>query len=164
MTCCRRLFCVALLWASAGMIGCEGAPAIYTPTGGGYLGADISRKNSWSVRGNLANPPAAVDGNLATFARSGNSYRGAELTIDLKKVCLFQTVIIDHGSREHEHCRRTAVATSVDGAIFRDRYVAPGTRRLTILCLPGPVLARYLRLRAEAPGPRRWSIAEVYVQ
>ncbi len=155
---------MALLWASAGMIGCEGAPAIYTPTGGGYLGAEISPKNSWAVRGHLANPPAAADGNLATFARSDYAYRGAELTIDLKKVCLFQTVIIDHGIHEHEYCPRTAVATSVDGAIFTDRLAAPGTRRVTVLCLPGPVLARYLRLRAEVPGPRPWSIAEVYVQ
>ena len=87
-----------------------------------------------------------------------------ELTIDLKEMVLFQMVVIDHGRDEHGYCRRVGVATSADGEAFADRHPAPGTRRLTILSLPEPVLARYVRLRVVRPGPRPWSIAEVFLQ
>ena len=154
---------MVLLIAGACLPGC-GASPVYYPTTGGYLGADISPKGTWSAHGSLSNAAAATDGDLSTAARSDYNYRSAAITIDLKKACLFQTVIIDHGNAEHGHCRKVALATSLDGKIFIDRYAAPGTRRITILCTPGPVLARYVRLQAVAPGPRPWSIAEVYLQ
>ena len=84
--------------------------------------------------------------------------------IDLKALCVFQTVILDHGADETEHCRLVGVATSIDGTTWVDRHSAPGTRRVTILSLPEVVIARYVRLRALAPGPAPWVIAEVYLQ
>jgi len=59
---------------------------------------------------------------------------------------------------------RVAVATSLDGEAFVERHQAPGTRRVTILSLPEPVLARYVRVRAARPGDQPWSLAEVFLQ
>ena len=156
--------CIVLIFLAGAMVGCDVVAPVYTPSTGGYLGADITPKNTWSVRGNLANPSAAADEDLATAARSNYQYTGAELIIDLKKVCLFQTVIIEHGAARSGHCRSVDVSTSVDGKIFNNRYIAPGTRRLTIVSLPAPTLARYVRIKAVRPGRSRWAVAEVYLQ
>lgn len=145
-----------------GVAGCSAAPPIYAPTNRGY--SDVPSKDTWTARGNLTRPHSAIDGNLITLAQSDEQYRNAELTIDLKRMSLFQTVIVDHGRAPHGHCRRVAVATSVDGRFFTDRYQCPGTRRVTILSLPQPVLCRYVRLRAVKAGVRPWSIAEVFLQ
>jgi hypothetical protein len=159
----RRLACifVALVLPLAG---CDNVGGIYRSTTGGYLGADISPKNTWLVRGDLQNPLAAVDEDMATAARSDYDYSGAAITIDLRRPCVFQTVVVDHGAGEHGHASKVAVATSADGKSFTDRHVSPGKRRVTILCLPKPVLARYLRLRVTAPGVQPWNIAEIYLQ
>ena len=156
--------CIVLLFLTGVVVGCDVVAPIYNPSTGGYLGADITPKDTWTVRGDLANPAAAIDQDLATAARSNYQYRGAELIIDLKKVCLFQTVIIEHGAARSGHCRSVDVSTSVDGKIFNNKYVAPGTRRITIISLPAPTLARYVRIKAVKPGRSRWAIAEVYLQ
>jgi len=153
-----------VLIAGTGLVGCGGPVPIYAPTTGGYLGASISPKRQWVAAGDLYGAPAAVDGNLTTAARSDYQYDGAELTIDLNAVCLFQTVVIDHGQQEHGHCRRVAVSTSLDGQAFTEQHQVAGTRRITILSLPKPVLARHVRLRAVRAGKQPWSIAEVFLQ
>ena len=159
----RRLVVTAGVLALS-IAGCDQVGGIYRPTTGGYLGADISPKNTWVARGDLQNPSAAIDDDMATAARSDYEYSGAAITIDLRRPCVFQTVVVDHGAGEHGHASKVAVATSADGRSFIDRHVSPGKRRVTILCLPKPVLARYLRLRVTAPGVQPWNIAEIYLQ
>lgn len=143
--------------------GCNHVGGIYKSTTG-HLGGDISPKNTWLAGGDLQNPSGAIDGDMATAARSDYDYSGATITIDLRRPCVFQTVVVDHGASEHGHASTVAVATSADGKNFVDRHVSPGKRRVTILCLPKPVLARYLRLRVTAPGVQPWNIAEIYLQ
>ncbi len=155
---------VFLLLAAGGIIGCDVVAPIYIPTTGGYYSSNISPKIHWVARGDLANPAAAIDGNLSTTARSNNQYAGAEITIDMKRRCMFQTVIIEHGAARGGHCRSVGVSTSVDGKTFKDQHVAPGTRRVTIVSLPATRLARYLRLKAVKPGIGPWVIAEIYLQ
>lgn len=155
---------ICLVFLVGVMIGCDVVAPIYKPSTGGYLGADITPKNTWTVRSGLANPAAATDENLFTAARSNYGYAGAELIIDMKKVCLFQTIILEHGAAKNGHCREVDISTSVDGKKFSKKYVAPGTRRITIVSLPAPTLARYVRIKAVRPGRSRWSIAEVYIQ
>ena len=151
-----------LLLAAFTLTGCDPVQ-MYQPVTGGYLGARITPQSSWSARGSLSTPQNAVDGNFATTARAGGQ-GGGEIVIDLKEICLFQTVIIEHGKSEEGYARLVGVATSVDGRSFTDRYVGVGSRRVSILSLSAPVLARYVRLQAIKPGPEPWSLAEVYVQ
>ncbi len=156
--------CLCLVFLTGVMGGCEVVSPVYRQSTGGYLGADITPKNTWSVRGDLANPAAAADEDISTAARSNYGYTGAELIIDLKKVCLFQTVILEHGTAKSGHCREVDISTGVDGKNFSKKHVAPGTRRFTIISLPAPTLARYVRIKAVSPGRGRWYIAEVYIQ
>ncbi len=146
------------------IIGCDAVFPIYRPTTGGYLGADITPKKTWTCWGNLDNPSAAVDEDLSTIAKSRHSPAGAEITIDLKRLCLFQSIIIEHGQAQMGYCQSLAVLTSVDGKRFTKQYVAPGARRVTIILLPAPTVARYVRLRLLKPGLERWAIAEVFLQ
>lgn len=128
------------------------------------MGAKITPKRTWAARGDLSNPAAVADGLLVTVARSDYDYTGAELVIDLRQPCMFQTVVIDHGLEPQGHCRKVGVATSLDGKLWVDRYAGPGARRVTVLSLPEVVLARYVRLRAVQPGTRPWAVAEVFLQ
>jgi hypothetical protein len=159
----RLLRGVWLLAIAAAAGGCAPA-AIYTATEGGYAGIKITPKSTWSVRGSLPAPRAAIDGELATIARSDYDYTGAELIIDLKQPCMFQTVVIEHGGEDRGFCRRVAVATSLEGKLWLIRHTAPGTRRVTLVSLPQVVLARYVRLRVLQPGSRPWAVAEVFLQ
>jgi len=145
------------------LAGCGPVP-LYAPSAGGYLGPSITPRRRWVLSGTLAGPALAVDGDLLTAARAARDQLGAHLIIDLKEPCVFQSVIIDHGAAAGGHCRLVALDTSVDGTRWRRRYAAAGTRRVTVLCLPEVVLARYVRLRCVVPGPGRWTIAEVYLQ
>lgn len=158
----RRYICLVFLVGV--MVGCDVVAPVYSPSTGGYLGANITPKNTWAARGDLANPASAIDHDLSTAARSDYQYKGTELIIDLKKVCLFQSVIIEHGAARGGHCRSVNISTSVDGRIYNNKYIAPGTRRVTIISLPAPTLARYVRLEASSPGRSRWAIAEIYIQ
>lgn len=127
-------------------------------------GANMSNRRTWTARGDLQDPSFAIDSNINTAALSGADYTNASLTIDLKQPCVFHTVIIEHGLKEMGFPRTVGVATSVDGVNFTDRYQGPGTRKVTILLLPQPVLARYVRLHALRPGREPWSLAEVHLQ
>ena len=126
--------------AVAGILGGAGCVPgqIYSDYAGEAFGMKITPKHSWKPSGTIAN------------------------ALDLNDNCVFMSVIIDHGESQHAFARSVCVATSVDGKVFVNRYTAGGTRRVTHLLLPKPVLARYVRLQAVAPGPRPWSIAEVY--
>jgi hypothetical protein len=154
--------CLVAMAAALG--GCDSVAPIFRPTTGGWAGADISPKNTWTATGTVSNPQLAVDNDLSTAARSDYRQGDAELTIDLKRMCLFQTVIIEHGSERDSHARNVTVATSPDGKNFVDRHTVPGVRRVTVVSLPAPVLARYVRLKADNSGLRPWNVAEVYLQ
>ena len=150
---------MAVLLAAA-LAGCDGA--IYTdPAGRGKL-ADITPKSSWTARGDMQAAAQAIDGDVQTAAR-GDSAGGGDLILDLGRTCFFQMVVLDHGRDMDSFARTAAVSTSIDGRTYTDRYSAPGTRRVTILYLPEPVLARYVRIRAVRPGGRPWTLAEVYL-
>jgi len=126
--------------------------------------ASVSHRSRWQASGSVSNPNNAIDGNIATAALSGNSYENATLTINLGKTCVFNLVVIDHGQRAMGFCRRLAVAMSMDGKTFKHVYAASGTKRITYLWLPSPVLARYVRLQVVVPGRKPWSVAEVHLQ
>jgi len=143
--------------------GCDPGP-IYSPDPPALLGRKVTPKERWSASGTLSKAGAAIDGDLSTLATTGYRYAGAQLTIDLKEMCVFEAVIIDHGREQHGHARRVAVATSRDGKTFKEQYAAHGSRRVTHLLIPHAVLARYVRLKVVTPGRRPWAIAEVYVQ
>jgi hypothetical protein len=135
--------------------------------GGSYHdlgGANMSNRRTWTARGDLKDPSFAIDSNMNTAALSGADYTNTSLVIDLKQPCVFHTVIIEHGQSEMGFPRTVGVATSMDGVKFTERYQGPGTRKVTILLLPQPVLARYVRLQALRPGREPWSLAEVHLQ
>jgi hypothetical protein len=155
----RRLVMIVWLAAVVGA-GCSGP--IYQD--GRAEAAVITLRPTWQASGDLQSPGAAIDGNIATAAVSTDASGRGTLTLDLSKPCLFNTVIIEHGPDEMGFAPRVAVLTSMDGQTFTQRYVGIGTRRVTILYLGAPVLARYVRLRALTAGQRPWSVAEVYLQ
>ena len=152
------------LLAGAALVGCDAAPPVYQEASGTYLAASITPRSQWKVSGAVSNPAAAVDNDLHTAALTGPDYIGAAAVVDLGKPCSFQTVIIDHGVNEMGFARQVELASSLDGQNYQHEYSTAGARRVTIICLPKPILARYIRLVAEAPGTQPWSLAEIYVQ
>ncbi len=147
-------FCFACL---AGW-GCTGP--IYEHSGS----SSVSPYTAWHVTGELDGVAKAVDDNVSTAAVSKSYYLNHGLTLDLGKPCLFNMVVLDHGSNENGYCRRVGLWTSMDGRNFSYVYAAPGTRRVTTINWVTPVLARYIRIQAIMPGDRPWSIAEIYVR
>lgn len=125
--------------------------------------AAITPRSTWQVSGDLRTHPAAIDQNISTAAVSADSSGRGTITIDLSKPCLFNMVIIEHGPDEMGFAPRVAVHISLDGQTFSQHYVGVGSRRVTILYMGGPVLARYVRLQALAAGQRPWSVAEIYL-
>lgn len=157
-------FILTFVPLTAMLAGCGGTPMIYQDNSQSLLGESLTPKNTWLASGDVTTPASAIDGQVDTLANSGASYAGATFTIDLGRSCVFQTIILDHGRNEDGYAATVEVFTSTDGRIWQPEYVTIGTRRATILSLPKPTLARYLRLRALRPGPGPWSLAEVYLQ
>ncbi|NQU75705.1 MAG: discoidin domain-containing protein, partial [Planctomycetes bacterium] len=112
----------------------------------------------------LSRSAAAIDGDIRTAAVSYRNYTGDAITIDLNKTCLFQTIIIYHGTNEFGFAHTVEVAVGSDISAFQTVYITLGTRKVTVVSLPKPVLGRYLRLRAVRAGREPWSLAEVYLQ
>jgi len=145
------------------LAGCGPPAAIYRDAGG-VIPASVTPRADWVASGDLMRPAEAIDGNPRTAAATTGAYVGQALTIDLRKACLFQMVIIEHGIQEEGFAGSVEVAGSIDGQNFQTEYIAPGTRRVTIMCLPRPTLARYVRLRAVRNGTAPWNLAEIYVR
>lgn len=124
----------------------------------------ISPRVFWQVSGDMRGLQAAIDGDVSTAAISALPDGGGAITIDLGKPCVFNMVVVEHGTNEFAFARRVVLLTSLDGISFTQRYSALGTRRVTILCPVSPILARYVRLQAAVPGDLPWSVAEVYLQ
>jgi hypothetical protein len=153
---------LCLLAVCAG--GCDPS-GLYTGDQRGFAPGTITAKSRWRVTGGLENVQAAADGDPSTAASGGGSAGNATLTIDLGEACLFNMVVIDHGSSGGlGYPRRLALLASTDGQNFRRLAVVPGTRRVTLVNIITPYLARYIRLQAVARGPDPLSIAEVHIQ
>jgi hypothetical protein len=131
---------------------------------GNYVGPRITPRRSWVAGGTLPNAALAIDGEVSTAAACESQNAAPELIIDLHEPCEFQSVWIDHGHNEMGYARKLAIATSMDGNSYLDRYVGPDTRRMAILALPGPVLARFIRIKVIIAGLQPWSVAEVSLQ
>jgi hypothetical protein len=152
---------VLAVGAMASCVGCVGP--IYNRSAMGAV-ANVSTYTTWTITGDLNNLRAAIDDNVATAATSNSYYTSAYFTIDLGRPCVFNTVIVDHGMNRDGYPRRMSAEISMDGRNFQYQYSVPGTRRVTIMNWVTPVMARYIRVRAVAPGNQPWSVAEVYVQ
>ena len=126
--------------------------------------AMITPRQQWRVEGDVNDPAYAIDGLLSTASTTGYDYDNATVTIDLGKICLFNMVVIDHGENENGFCRRLAMLTSTNGKTFIRRKIAPGNRRVSIICLISPILARYVRLQAISQGQEPWALAEIHMQ
>jgi len=147
------------------ILGCTTVPPYPLPHEREGLPSWLSPRGQWRISASgIENPQRALDDERGTAAVSGPSYHHAHVTIDLGKPCLFNLVVIDHGSDEFGFCGRMAVLTSTDGSAYQLQRSEPGTRRVSIVCLIRPTMARYVRIRAEEQGPRPWSLAEIYLQ
>ena len=129
-----------------------------------FPAAEISPRSSWKVSGTLRGCENAIDDDSSTAATTGHSYDNSVIIVDLGKICLFNTIIADHGSDEFGFCRRVAILTSIDGKKYTHQAAISGTRQVSFFNLVTPTLARYIRLQAIVPGNRPWSIAELYLQ
>ena len=164
----RKLVILLLIPVAAGATVCAsgcGAGAIYS--GGSMFNPPaITPKAKWAIYGDLLQIRHAIDGDTYTAAveKSYGRQKQSSFTIDLGRVCLFNTVVIDHGVDEFGYCRTVGVSSSTDGDSFKQCHSGPGTRRVTILSLPTATLARYVRVHCEVANPRPWSVAEVYLQ
>jgi hypothetical protein len=159
----KRSIIILAALSAALAAGCEGPATVYTDPGAAAVEA-IPDKAEWSAEGNLDSPPSASDGDLLTIARTPTGSGTGSLVIDMGRPAVVQTIIVDHGSEESGYARRLRAAFSVSGRTWSDEYTVSGTRRVTILSLPKPVLARHIRLEVLGPGPRPWAVAEVFVQ
>jgi hypothetical protein len=148
----------------AGLAGCESLVVVWPDSRGPFRDAPLTDKSKWSAYGTVSNPRLAIDGDINTEARADGRHGEPEITIDLGRECLFQSVIISHGNSPDAFCRTVTVATSLDGRAYVDQYNAPGTRSVTILCMDKPVLARFVRLKATRPGIQQWALAEISLQ
>ena len=149
-----------VIYLAAAAVGCDGQ---YNSSRR-FPAAAISPKQTWKASGGLRTPENAIDGRLSTAAQTGHSYANRSIVIDLGKVCMFNTIIIEHGNDEFGYCRRVGIYTSIDGKEYTHRTSLPGTRRVSIFALVTPVLGRYIRLQAVTPGNSSWSIAEVHLR
>jgi len=129
-----------------------------------FPAAAISDRTTWKAGGSVRTPQNAIDGDLSTAAVTGYPYDNRSVVIDLGKVCVFNTIVVEHGSDEFGFCQRVGISTSIDGKEYTHRATVPGTRKVSIFALVTPVLGRYVRLQAIVPGSRPWSLAEVYLR
>jgi hypothetical protein len=151
----------SVLLATAGC----GEDMATSPPGQSFAGADISPKSQWRATSvTMAEPDAAVDGRIQTAA-VGPATPKAELLIDLGKPCVFNRVVIDHGTNDDEaYPRQLALQTSMDGRTFYTRKLVLGTRWRTNITLITPTLARFVRLEVKKAGTGSWRVAEVTLQ
>ena len=156
----RKALVLSTICTMAFLIGCGGS--IISDS---RVSAAISPKSSWAATGDFKDISAAIDGNVSKVAVTNGGYENAKLTVDLGKPCVFNMIALDQGQdNQFNFCRRMTVAISYDGVNFRQIYAAPGTRRITYVCLISPTIARYIRFQATVPGDKPWAVAEVYLQ
>ncbi|MCK5113303.1 MAG: discoidin domain-containing protein [Phycisphaerae bacterium] len=135
---------------------------------GNIFGTDaISSQLTWKIQSQhgFKDAKKSIDGNSNSYAITrGKNYRGASLTIDLERQCVFNMVVIIHGAREFDFAKEVQLSISSDGKNFKPCYQTFGTRKITYLPVLTPVTARYIRLTAIEPGAKPWAIAEIYLQ
>lgn len=154
-----------LIFCAASLTSCTSVSPIYEDSNI-HSGRDfvLTPKSTWTATGTIPSPSKAIDGRVDTAAVAPTDYTGKFITIDLKKACTLDMIAMDHGSAVDGYPRLVEVAISMDGTDFQPVYNEYGTRRITTLLLPRPVLARYVRLRAVRAGIQPWSIAEINIQ
>ena len=157
----RLVLAVAL---AACVLGCDGTTGY--PEDRMQPAAEVTPRAGWRAveATGVQNAELTFDGEESSAASTSSGYRGATLTIDFGKVCLFNQIILHHGPAEMGFARRIAVSTSMDGKTFRKRFDGPGTRKVSIFSLVAPALGRYVRLQVVQPGAQPWSIGEVFVR
>ena len=157
-----RLVLAAAL--AACVLGCDGTTGY--PEDRMQPAAEVTPRAQWRAveATGVQNAELAFDGEESSAASASSGYRGATLTIDFGKVCLFNQIVLHHGPAEMGFARRIAISTSMDGETFRKRFDGPGTRKVRIFLLVAPALGRYVRLQVVQPGAQPWSIGEVFVR
>ena len=151
---------MTILLAAAALTGCVDPGG---SEGAAPPGSLITPRQAWRAYGDLRDTQKAIDGDISTAAVTGGSYANAHIVIDLGKLCLFNRIIVEHGPDEYGYPNRMAVYTSQDGQNFRLQCEAYGKRQVTNAMIVSPVLARYVKLVAVAPGARPWSVAEIII-
>lgn len=157
-----KITAILLTVVLLGCMGCTGA--IIEQDAFGTPATAVTPSNSWVVSCNFGNAKVLNDSGVGSCLVTPNTTDQAFVVVDMGKRCLFNQVILDHGTNEFGCARRVAVYTSLDGREYTQQYIGPGTRRLTYLNLITPVLARYVRVQVVQHGDRPWSLAEIYIR
>jgi hypothetical protein len=160
----RPHLCIILL----ALIAQAGCGPTFAPHGRRMSPQSITSPLQWKISSegdNFKMLRGAIDNISVTQAETRQAdYRGASFVIDLGRPCIFNTVVLQHGSDEMGFAREVNIATSTDGKNYTDRYTAPGTRKVTFFNLLTPVSARYVRITATRAGKKPWTISQVYFQ
>jgi len=162
--CSQTIFAIVLIGCVAFGSGCGITGNQYYHDGRRASASSISPPPSWRLSGRVPNVTLAVDNDRSTASVSSLVRSDTEITIDLQKACVFNTVHVHHGSMEDGYCARVAVLTSLDGVNFTLQQEVPGTKVVTTLMIIRPILARYVKVKALRQGPGAWSVAEIYLQ
>ena len=144
---------------------CDTAP-IYSEGNRDLALGRVPDRSRWRVTDavQMRDGQKAIDGSVHTAAVAVEGAEGPSLTIDLGKAGLFNMIALDHGPNEYGFARKVEVHTSQNGRDYTMRYEAIGTRRVSSFMLVSPVVARHVRIKVIAPGPKPWSVAEVHLQ
>ena len=132
---------------------------------------NISSRKTWTVKAvtsecRFKNLNAILDNNNNTYMNTEGDYKGASLIIDLKRICVFNEIVIRHGAGKfaHGHAGIVGVYASMDGKKYKFVKAFPGTRSYTYFTLLTPVTARYIKLKVSKPGKYPWTISNILIQ
>ena len=159
----NSIFRIALALGLAGLAGC--GPTFDTQKG--VSAGLLTGQEQWTISssgGGFNDIQNAIDGRISTVALSSRGYRGATVTIDLGRQCMFNLIALRHGSKEFGYAGKVACLTSINGKDFTYKNTTWGKRQVTYLPLMTPVRARYIRFQVIEPGVRAWALAEIYIQ
>ena len=150
--------------AAIPLCGCD---PVFNPLGPRVNRDAISLPLVWKISsrgGKFKNLRGAIDGLAITKAETVGSYRGASITIDLRRPCIFNTVVLTHGDKPFGFAKTISLATSRDGKNFTQQITTYGTRKVTYINLLTSTTARYIRITVVKPGTEPWAISQIYFQ
>lgn len=154
-------YITAALMAALMLSGCKPA---YQQKPLDFAREAITPKSRWKISGNAPKAGRAIDNNLGTAAVDQRPQSGDSLIVDFGRPCMFNMVVVEHGPNPHGYARRLELSTGTDGKRFTTQKTVYGTREVTTVLLIRPTLARYIRLKILQPGPKSWSVGEIYIQ
>ncbi|MCD4825542.1 MAG: discoidin domain-containing protein [Phycisphaerae bacterium] len=161
-----RIF-LRILVAVVVMIPLCGCDPVFNPLGPRANRDAISLPLVWRISsqgGTFKNLRGAIDGLAITKAETVGNYRGTSITVDLKRPCIFNTVVLVHGDKPFGFARTISLATSRDGKNFTQQITTQGTRKFTYINLLTSTTARYIRITVVKPGTEPWAISQIYFQ